>query len=222
MLSRQSLRSILTVFGIIATTVLLGAGCNGCNHEEVVPKPAKTSASFQTFTEKVSLEPVLWPALTVNQVALQTMPTEARSAVALSGTPVLLPNDPKILAAGIMIEPGAHGYNYGTPEPVDGLYLTMGSSRTRIELVEAPGEPPFQPKVSLPDEEDGFPVRGNKGVFISYNSETGGREAAWMDYGQTSYMVTIYCTSIADDPRCMKDDYLIDLVKNLVYVGGTK
>lgn len=40
-----------------------------------------------------------------------------------------------------------------------------------------------------------------------------------MENGEAGYHLSIACEK-EDDPRCADTDYLLSLVKNLVYVGG--
>lgn len=208
------LRTITIATCATLVLVLTGIRCTSATPPAPAQKPAE-----RTYIEKTILDPVIWPASsTISQAALAAMKPEEVMKIASSGVPVLVPNDPKYLSAGIMIDPNEYGYNFGTSEPVGGIHLSIGSGRASTQYIQTSGPPAPEVVYNKTPENQRFPIRGNKGVGIS-GSEAGDIRAGWMENGEVSYTLSIFCES-KDDPRCADTDYLLSLVKNLVYVGG--
>jgi hypothetical protein len=194
--------------------VFSGMRCNSATPPAPAQKPAE-----RTYIEKTILDPVIWPASsTISQAALAAMKPEEVLKIASSGVPVLVPSDPKILGAGIVVVAGENGYNFGTAEPVDGIYYSMGGGRLSHQYIQTSGPPAPEVVYNKTPENQRFPIRGNKGVGVS-GSEAGDIRAGWMEYGEAGYHLSIACEK-EGDPRCADTDYLLSLVKNLVYVGG--
>jgi hypothetical protein len=165
------------------------------------------------YTQKTVYDKVVWPASsTINQTALQAMKPEEALKIADSGVPVLVFNDIKLLAAGILVEPSQNGYDFSMPDSVDGIQMVISGGRVGAQTTGLPPE-----TASETDLSDRTPLRGKYGVKISQSEE--GLRATWVENGEADYELRMYCDAAAD-VRCSTNDYIADVIKKLVYVGG--
>lgn len=197
--------------GAVLTLLLIGAGCS-----KVETSPSSIPSAEQqvpTYTRKVVIDSVTWPAQDkMDQKALQALPAAEAAKIVGSGVPVLVPNDPKFLSKGIMVYPNGNGYDFGMPDPVDGITITVGGGRVSIQ-----SDAPIPPH-AYDEDPNALSLRGTR-VSIG-RTESASWKATWSENGEASYMLDLDCVQ-PGDPRCADKAYVIDLVKNLVYVGGS-
>ncbi len=204
--ARHSFR-LAAVLGLVAL-VVTGMRCNG-----FTPGEPATPPKFQvpTYTHKRIVETVEWPASsTINQTALKAMKPEEAAKIANSGVPVLVPSDPRYLAAGIMLT-NEFSYDFALDDYIDGANFTLGASRVSDQS-NAP-----VPAYALEPDPNAVVIRGQR-VSFSQN-EMGNWLATWGEFGQVGYLLHVGCETF-DNPRCADDTFIKSLVASLVYVGG--
>ncbi len=206
-------RLFASLFTVCAFGALvLGAGCSK------TPTPG-TKKPIPTYTQKRVIDRVDWPASsTINHAALAAMKPEERAKVALSGVPVLVPGDVKLLAGGVMIEPNESGYDFGSIGTVDGLDFTIGATR-----VSTQSDAPVPAYARDPQRPDNRAVVGNRKLSIGRITGDGNEgpwSASWTESGEAGYTLLLECVDVSD-ARCKDDSYLKSFVASLVYVGGS-
>lgn len=128
---------------------------------------------------------------------------EVRSLVARSPVPVLAPKDLVLASPSLVVE----GEYFALTGRASGATISLQGTRAahRYEGVE--------------------PVAGNRDLrasgksrgFVSINE--GIRTASWIEYG-AAYSVDVECSDTRDE-RCQSDDFLLSVVTQLTYVGGS-
>jgi hypothetical protein len=201
------LRTITIATCATLVLVLTGIRCTSA------PQSAPTDTpKIPVYAQKRVIDRVDWPASsTINQTALKAMKPEEAAKIANSGVPVLVPSDEKILALSTFGS-DQNGYSIGLPDPMDGRLVTLSAGRVSVQS--------DNPALLVPgayEEDSGVPLRGTK-VFLSQGESVTWR-AQWVENGEASYMLDLDCLNIGDS-LCATSDYLLSLVKNLVYVGG--
>lgn len=195
------------------TLVLTGMRCTKTTTPEPAPK-----TTIPVYTQKRVLGRVDWPSSsTINQAALAMIRPEERAKVALSATPVLVPNNPSFLASGIMMRPDESGYDFGSADHIDGIDFTLGGNRASTQS-NAP-VPEYMYDKNRPDDRV---VAGNRKVAVSRISgdgDAGPWMATWVEYGEVAYDVILICVD-PNDSKCADDTYLRSFIASLVYVGG--
>ena len=200
-------RRYLVITALLGTLVLAGMRCNGATPGQ----PATTT--IPTYTQKTVIDTVVWPAdSSINQAALKAMKPEEAAKVRDSGVPVLVPGDQKILVSGTF-EADQNGYSFGLPDPVDGRLVTLSAGRVSVQS----DNPALLVANAYEEDPGAVSLRGTK-VSVSQGESVTWR-AQWVENGEASYMLDLDCFN-AGDPLCTTSDYLLSLVKNLVYVGG--
>ncbi len=217
--SSSHLRTFLITLGL-GTLALVGMRCNGFTPGgEAYPK---ATTSVPRYTSERVIGPVEWPSVSsVSQTALAQIKTEERAKVSLSGVPVLVPSDPKLLAAGIMMHPTDVSYGFGSTEPVNGLDFTIDATN-----VSTRSNAPVPAYLSDPNRpKDDYLMIGKRKVSIGWITGDGGREGApltadWVENGDVAYSIVLVCSTI-NDQRCLQDSYVRSFIESLVYVGGS-
>ena len=200
------LRTITIATCATLVLVLTGIRCTSTPQ----PAPADTP-KIPVYTQKRVIDRVDWPASsTINQTALKAMKPEEALKITSSGVPVLVPSDPVLLGQGL-VWTETTTYGFALPDPVNGLMLTLTAGRVSVKT-----DQPF-PARAYESDPSALDLRGTKVSFRS--GEAVMRRAMWVENGEAWYMLDVDCLT-PTDPRCTNDDYIADLVKNLVYVGG--
>jgi hypothetical protein len=199
---------------LAALTVVI-AGCNG-----------NTSASRDgehapaVSTSAVTVRPaVAWPALaTIDDGALLSLSKsggrndrEIRALIARSPVPVLAPRELQLASPTLVVE----GEYFALTGRVDGATISLQGTRAahRYEGIDpAPGNRELI-RVSAGA---GSPARTVRG-FVTTNE--GIRTASWIENG-AAYSVDVECNESAD-ARCHGDDFLLSIVAQLSFVGGS-
>lgn len=151
---------------------------------------------------------VAWPkASTVDERTLTSLGRsgngsdgEVRALVARSPVPVLAPKDLTLVSTTLVVE----GEYFALAGHIDGATVALQGTRAahRHEGIE----PAAGDRV----------LRATKG-FVSVNE--GIRTASWVENG-AAYSVDVECAD-ARDVRCQSDDFLLSVVTQLAYVGGS-
>lgn len=179
-------------------------GCNGntARTDDHAPAPATTPVS-------VAVHPVVaWPQpASIDDAALLSLSrdgtktdVELRALIARSPVPVLAPKDLRLATPSLVVE----GEYFALTGRADGATISLQGTRAahRYESVE--------------------PVAGNRDVrsgkgFVSVNE--GIRTASWIENG-AAYSVDVECSD-RHDARCQSEDFLLSIVAQLAYVGGS-
>ncbi len=151
---------------------------------------------------------VVWPeASKVDERALAALgrqgtksEREIRALVARSPVPVLAPKELVLASPSLVVE----GEYFALTGRASGAMVSLQGTRAahRYEGVE--------------------PVSGNRALraskgFVSINE--GIRTASWIENG-AAYSVDVECESTRD-ARCRSDEFLLSVVNQLTYVGGS-
>ncbi len=184
---------------VCISAVAIGVACND------VPRGsdrAPTVAISSTVRPTIS-----WPdAWKVDDRALALLcrdgtksEQDTRALVARSVVPVLAPRDLALGSPTLVVE----GEYFALTGRVDGTTVALQGTRAahRYEGIE--------PSAGNRD------LRGTKG-FVSTNE--GIRTASWVERG-AAYSVDVECGN-PRDRRCQSDDFLLDIVGQLAFVGG--
>ena len=193
--SRSPVLALATLGALLGTTLGTTLGC-----QKGTPSGEPTAMTAEMQTSNVQVQPVTWPsAATIDRLVLGALPDAERAKVAASPVPVLVPNDPQLLAAGKVVV-DAHWYSFSAR--VDGLTVTVAGNRAAHVIEEMPKP---QPNRSIRTTQ-GF-VTTNEGV----------REASWLENG-VAYVVDVECYA-RDDARCAGDDFVLQAAEGLKFVG---
>lgn len=126
---------------------------------------------------------------------------EIRALVARSPVPVLAPKDLKLGSPTLVVE----GEYFALTGRADGATVSLQGTRAahRYEGVD--------------------PATGNRALrntkgFVSVNENI--RTASWIENG-AAYSVDVECSDVQHDSRCQSDDFLLSIVAQLTYVGGS-
>ena len=188
--------------------MVLIAGCNGntsaARDGEHAPAVSTTSVTVRPA--------VAWPALaTIDDGALLSLSRsggrndrEIRALIARSPVPVLAPRELQLASPTLVVE----GEYFALTGRADGATISLQGTRAahRYEGVD--------------------PATGNRELsrgsgiargFVTTNE--GIRTASWIENG-AAYSVDVECSESAD-ARCHGDDFLLSIVAQLSYVGGS-
>jgi hypothetical protein len=193
----------------LAALTIAIAGCNG-----------NTTASRDgehapvVSTASVTVRPaVAWPALaTIDDGALLSLSKsggrndrEIRALIARSPVPVLAPRELQLAAPTLVVE----GEYFALTGRADGATISLQGTRAahRYEGID--------------------PATGNRELIRANNATARGfvttnegiRTASWIENG-AAYSVDVECSESAD-ARCHGDDFLLSIVAQLSYVGGS-
>ena len=162
-------------------------------------------------TSSVTVRPtVAWPAASsIDDRALSslsgsvegaTRDREIRALVSRSPVPVLAPKDLRLTSPTLVVE----GEYFALTGRADGATISLQGTRAahRYEGVD--------PATGNRD------LRGVRG-FVSVNE--GIRTASWIENG-AAYSVDVECND-ARDQRCKSDEFLLSVVAQLTFVGGS-
>lgn len=141
-------------------------------------------------------------ALTVDTAVLDALDNESRTAVGRAPVPVLLPKRPELLKAGkVMAEENWYAFNASH----GGITVTVGSSKIVHRYDDVAATKGKQVVRGVP----AFVTR-NEGIWT----------ASWRENG-VYYALDVECNE-PSDARCNDDALLLELARDLVYVGGAK
>jgi hypothetical protein len=184
--------------------VCLTASAVGCNDNTATVGGDRAP----TVTTSTVRPAVAWPAASsVDERALSSLARdgskgerEVRALIARSPVPVLAPKDLVLASPTLVVE----GEYFALTGRVDGTTIALQGTRAahRYEGVE--------------------PAAGNRTVratkgFVSINE--GIRTVSWIENG-AAYSVDLECADPRDG-RCQSDDFLLSVVTQLTYVGGS-
>ena len=189
---------------LCASLLFVTAAVLGCNDSTGTSERAPTVATSTLRPARVT-----WPeASKIDEAALATIAREGTKTdreisalVARSPVPVLAPKDLVLAAPTLVVE----GEYFALSGRVGGATVALQGTRAahRYEGVE--------PATGTRD------LRGTKG-FVSVNE--GIRTASWMENG-AAYSVDVECADLLHDARCQSDDFLLSVVAQLTYIGGS-
>ena len=181
--------------------------CNGNTSSRADDRAPAVSTSSITVRPAVA-----WPALsTIDDGALLALSRsggrserEIRALVARSPVPVLAPHDLQLATPTLVVE----GEYFALTGRVDGVTISLQGTRAahRYEGID--------------------PVIGNRELarlsgttrgFVTTNE--GIRTASWIENG-AAYSVDVECSNAADS-RCHGDGFLLSVIAQLSYVGGS-
>ena len=167
-------------------------------------------------TSSITVRPaVAWPALgTIDDGALLSLSKsggrtdrEIRALIARSPVPVLAPHELQLSSPTLVVE----GEYFALTGRVDGATVSLQGTRAahRYEGVD--------------------PATGNRELVRLYGSartargfvttNEGIRTASWIENG-AAYSVDVECSDAADS-RCHGDEFLLSVIAQLSYVGGS-
>lgn len=188
------------VLGVFLVSVT--ASAVGCNDSRTTGGADRAPAITTTMLRPA----VAWPEVsmiderTVASLARSGSEREVRASIARSPVPVLAPKDLVLESPTLVVE----GEYFALTGRASGTTIALQGTRAahRYEGVEpAAGD---------------RNLRATKG-FVSVNE--GIRTASWIENG-AAYSVDVECAD-THDARCQSDDFLISVVSQLAYVGGS-
>lgn len=180
---------------IFAAVAFIAIGC------EKPPPSGESPAHVAEPQSTVQVNAVTWPnAGTIDRLALAALSTDAKSSVSKAWVPVLVPGDPKLLAAVVIVVGDDW---YACNAKVGGLTVHVEGNRASHSY---PGIAPTQGTRS---------IRTSKG-FVTTNE--GIKAASWIENG-VAYDVNVECFD-REDARCLGDDFVLQTAESLRYVGG--
>jgi hypothetical protein len=182
--------------GIIAGLALVSTLIVACN-------PQAPTSNESTPAVGASVHPtVSWPAETAaDEGALLALDgvRDARARIARSPVPVLAPTSVSLVTPVLVVE---------------AEYYAL-SGRDGDAAIAIQGTRMARRYENIPPVAGDRAVRGVRG-FVSVNE--GIRTASWIENG-AAYSVDVECKSV-EDHRCASEEYLLDLVSRLAFVGG--
>lgn len=198
------MRTALFTPAILVAAALATSACNGNTSASRTDDRAPTVA-----TGSVSVRPaVAWPAASsIDDRVLESLSRdgtrtdrEIRALVARSPVPVLAPKTLRLASPSLVVE----GEYFALTGRVDGATISLQGTRAahRYEGVD--------PATGDRD------LRGTRG-FVTVNE--GIRSASWIENG-AAYSADIECGD-ARDERCKSDDFLLSVVAQLTFIGGS-
>jgi hypothetical protein len=204
------MRTPLFAFGIALSCAAATAACSSGARNTSASRTDDHAPAIATAS--ITVRPtVAWPAAsTIDDGALLSLSKngaktdgEIRALVSRSPVPVLAPKDLRLTTPTLVVE----GEYFALTGRVDGATISLQGTRAahRYEGVD--------PAAGNRDLMRGSAVRG----FISVNE--GIRTASWIENG-AAYSVDIECSNV-QDARCQSEEFLLSLVANLTYVGGS-
>ncbi len=141
-------------------------------------------------------------ALAVDTAVLSGLDNESKTAVGRAPVPVLVPNRPELLKVGkVMAEENWYAFNASH----DGITVTVGSSKIVHRYDDVAATKGKHTVRGVP----GFVTR-NEGIWT----------ASWRERG-FYYALDVECGE-PSDARCNDETLLLELARDLVYVGGAK
>lgn len=196
----------------ISTLALVALVLTGMRCNSATPGVPAEQPKIPTYTETRVIDRVDWPnSDQIDQAAFKALKPEAAATIASSTVPVLVPNEPKMLSQGVLwVLP--HSYGFGTNGMVGGVSITITATGVSTQIAGVA----FPPS-AYEEDPSAISIRGAK-VSITQN-DANNWMADWVENGEVSYNVHLVFQD-KTDPRYLTSDYLINLVKNLVYVGG--
>lgn len=187
----------MTVTGVVAA----------CNGNTSAPRDDSPPAVTTTVRPSVA-----WPAASsVDDRALQSIlagayaakgtdPREIRAMVARSPVPVLAPREIVLASPTLVVE----GEYFALTGRVDGVTISLQGTRAAHR---------YQDIEPAPGNRD---LRSTRG-FVSVNE--GIRTASWIENG-AAYTADVECADV-HDARCENEAFLLSLVAQLAFVGGS-
>ena len=188
--------------------VCLAAPALGCNDNTAATVSAPP---VSTTTSRLTRGTVTWPeASKIDERALAALREGGSSAIksgelsaliSRSPVPVLAPSRLVLASTTLVVE----GEYFALSGRIAGATIALQGTRAahRYEGLEP-----------VAGDRD---LRGTKG-FVSVNE--GIRTASWMENG-AAYSVDVECADLVNDARCASDDFLLSVVAQLTYVGGS-
>lgn len=206
-------RAALQLAIALASAAIGALGLSACNGGASAPRPNSDAPPVSTGA---SVRPaVAWPAQNAvdsGAFVLLSKTTgmpdaELRSMIARSAVPVLVPAGVGLAAATLMVE----GEYFALAGHVDdrGGRATISVQGTRT----AHRYEGIEPRAG------NRPLRASGAIlgFVSINENI--RTASWIEHG-AAYNVDVECSDVRDG-RCQSDDFLLSIVADLAYVGGS-
>lgn len=200
--------SIAFAFAIALPCAAATSGCNGntSSSRDGDHAPAVSTSS-------VTVRPaVAWPALTsIDDGALLSLSKsggpsdrEIRALIARSPVPVLAPRELQLASPTLVVE----GEYFALTGRVDGATISLQGTRAahRYEGIDP-----------ATGNRDLRRVSGTARGFVTTNE--GIRTASWIENG-AAYSVDVECSETAD-ARCHGDEFLLSVIAQLSYVGGS-
>ena len=205
-------RSSIPLVIALTTLTTLTLACNGntSSSRESEHAPAVSTSS-------VTVRPtVAWPALsTIDDDALLALSKsggpndrELRALVARSPVPVLAPHDLQLASPTLVVE----GEYFALTGRID-----AGSSRATISLQGTRAAHRYEGIDPATGNRELRRFSGTARGFVTTNE--GIRTASWMENG-AAYSVDVECSETAD-ARCQGEEFLLSVVAQLSYVGGS-
>ncbi len=176
----------------------LTATALGCNDNTTA---APSAPPVNATTSRLTRGTVTWPeASKIDERALATLRLDS-ALIARSPVPVLAPSKLVLASPTLVVE----GEYFALSGRIDGATIALQGTRAahRYEGMEP----------ITGDRE----LRATKG-FVTVNE--GIRTASWMENG-AAYSVDVECADLVNDARCASDDFLLSVVAQLTYVGGS-
>ena len=195
-----------------AFTTLTMLACNGNTSSS-----RDTERAPAVSTSSVTVRPaVAWPALsTIDDAALLSLSKsggpnerELRALVARSPVPVLAPRELQLASPTLVVE----GEYFALTGRVDD-----GTSRATISLQGTRAAHRYEGIDPATGNRELRRMSGTARGFVTTNE--GIRTASWIENG-AAYSVDVECSETAD-ARCQGEEFLLSVIAQLSYVGGS-
>lgn len=142
------------------------------------------------------------PATKITRPVLERLPADAKKLVRKATVPVLVPPDGvKPESIVVIVEPEFYAVSAKTET---GASISVQGTRSRVRYDDVPAA---AGRTQLHEGLRGF-VTENEGIHV----------ASWVE-NEVAYSVDLECAS-PDDALCKDDEGVIQMAKQLVFVGG--
>jgi hypothetical protein len=156
---------------------------------------------------KLTKSAVTLPSVPRDEAARETLPAQERTKIDESPVPVLVPRAAAV-DVHLVVEPGFYAY-------AGRIVSKLGDGRTSVATIAIQGNRFAHEHPDFPKDVTTHDFRGTRGLFTI---NEGIATATWAENGAT-YSVDVEC-SVAEDPRCQDESFVLALTKSLAFVGG--
>jgi hypothetical protein len=179
----------------------------GCSEERA---PARATATVQPVSAgPLARTAIAFPEGPPDEAALAALPPAEAAKVGASPVPVWVPRG-SFAEVRVVTEPGFYAY-FGVAD------APLPDGRVSRATVSVQGTRFAHEHADFPADVSTHRMRGGRGLFTV---NEGIVTTTWVE-GGASYSVDVEC-SVAGDPRCKDERFVLELTDGLAFVGGRK
>lgn len=181
------------------------ASLSGCSEERA---PTRATATVRPVSAgPLARTSIAFPNASPDQVALAALPPAEAAKVGASPVPVWVPRG-GFSEVRVVAEPGFYAY-FGVAD------APLPDGRVSRATVSVQGTRFAHEHADFPSDVSTHRMRGARGLFTI---NEGIVTTTWVE-GGASYSVDVEC-SVAGDPRCKDERFVLELTDGLAFVGG--